>query len=176
MKMRMIGALLSVVATAVVVSAGAQAADRKYQAEATITSVPGKAVSGSVRFLQERNVVTVSVNLSGLTPGEHGFHIHEKGDCSASDFSSAGPHFNPTGESHGGPQHTMRHRGDLGNLTADAHGKVAAEFSDSVLSLHGEHSIIGRSVIVHAGKDDLVSQPAGNAGPREGCGVVRQVE
>ncbi|MFP6572139.1 MAG: superoxide dismutase family protein, partial [Vicinamibacterales bacterium] len=106
-------------------------------------------------------------NLTGLTAGtEHGFHVHQYGDCSASDGTSAGGHFNPHGADHAGPDAASRHVGDLGNSEA-TYDRV-----DTQLAFEGESSIIGRGFIVHGGIDDLSSQPSGSAGPRIACGVI----
>jgi Cu-Zn family superoxide dismutase len=132
----------------------------------------GNEVEGMVTFTQTDSGVLVSAAVSGLTEGKHGFHIHEYGNCSAPDGTSAGGHFNPENEKHGGPDHEMRHVGDMGNLDADENGNALLEYVDTKLSLEGEHSIIGRGMIVHAGKDDLTSQPTGAAGARVACGVI----
>jgi Cu-Zn family superoxide dismutase len=116
--------------------------------------------------------VQVVADVSGLTAGAHGFHVHEKGDCSDPKAETAGPHFNPHGAAHGPPEGTGRHAGDLGNLTADESGRATANTTDAMLKLAGPDSIIGRAVIVHANPDDMKSQPAGNAGPRLACGVI----
>ena len=117
--------------------------------------------------------VRVIALISGLEPNsKHGFHIHEYGDCSAVDATSAGGHFNPMNMSHGGPEDKMRHAGDLGNLVADENGNAAVDFLDPLLTLRGDESIIGLSVIVHKGEDDLKTQPTGNSGPRIACGVI----
>jgi Cu-Zn family superoxide dismutase len=105
-------------------------------------------------------------------PGPHGFHIHEKGDCSAADASSAGGHFNPTGKPHGGPDSDARHAGDFGNIEADATGNARYSRTFSDLTLDGESSIIGKAIIVHQKADDLKTQPSGDAGGRIGCGVI----
>jgi Cu-Zn family superoxide dismutase len=117
-------------------------------------------------------------DLEGLEPGLHGFHIHEVGDCSAPDASSAGGHFNPDNTPHGTPENppAQRHVGDLGNLEADAEGKAHYERVDQMLPLRGPNSIVGKSVIVHAQADDLSSQPSGSAGPRLACGVIQARE
>ncbi len=146
------------------------------QATAELKPTQGNQAHGTVTFTRERNGLRVVADLSGLTPGEHGFHIHEKGDCSAPDASSAGGHFNPAGMPHGGPQSVRRHAGDFGNLRADNSGRAHAVFVDPLLTLEGPSSIIGRSVIVHANPDDLTSQPAGNSGPRVACGVIVKQE
>ncbi|MDB6123614.1 MAG: superoxide dismutase copper/zinc binding protein [Pedosphaera sp.] len=134
----------------------------------------GHKANGIVTFTTVTNGVRVQAGLMGLDPGTHAFHVHEIGDCSAPDASSAGPHFNPTGTPHGGPESAHRHLGDLGNFTADANGEAHLDFIDSHLSLTGTNSIIGRSLIVHAGADDYTTQPAGNSGPRIACGVIQK--
>jgi Cu-Zn family superoxide dismutase len=132
----------------------------------------GSNVSGTVVFTKSGTGVRVVADLQGLTPGKHGFHIHDFGDCSASDAASAGGHYNPESHMHGAPGETMRHAGDMGNIVADAGGKAHLDYVDPVMTLEGEHSIIGHSVIVHEKEDDLKSQPTGNAGARVACGVV----
>lgn len=119
--------------------------------------------------------VRVQADLAGLTPGKHGFHVHEKGDCSAPDASSAGGHFNPAGKPHGAPEDAERHAGDMGNIEADSSGLAKLNYIDHTLSLvAGEKSIIGRAIVVHAKADDLHSQPTGDAGGRVACGVIKR--
>jgi Cu-Zn family superoxide dismutase len=144
-------------------------------AMAELSPASGSNVRGTVHFYETSKGVRVIARVSGLTPGLHGFHIHDKGDCSAPDAASAGPHFNPTGKKHGGPNDTERHAGDFGNITADASGKATFKTVDSHISFDGANSIIGRGVIVHANPDDLKSQTPtpGNAGPRVACGVIK---
>lgn len=132
----------------------------------------GNEVTGTVTFASTPDGVKVTYDIFGLTPGKHGFHIHEFGDCSAADGTSAGGHFNPDHMAHGGPHDQVRHEGDLGNLEADETGRARESFIDPELMLVGPHSIIGYSVIVHAQEDDLKSQPTGNAGARVACGVI----
>lgn len=132
----------------------------------------GNQVTGTVTFTTTENGVRVVADVHGLTQGKHGFHIHECGDCSAADGSSAGGHFNPMGKNHGSPMDTMRHIGDMGNLEADANGDAHLDYIDDAISLSGEHTIIGRSIIIHQEMDDLKTQPTGNAGPRVACGVI----
>lgn len=132
----------------------------------------GNQVSGIVIFTKTDDGVRVVADVQGLTPGKHGFHVHECGDCSAADGSSAGGHFNPGKMNHGAPMDMMRHEGDLGNLEADASGKAHLEFVDPMIKLDGPGSVIGRSMIVHAKEDDLKTQPTGNSGPRIACGVI----
>ncbi|MBV9463118.1 MAG: superoxide dismutase family protein [Verrucomicrobiae bacterium] len=132
----------------------------------------GNKVQGTVRFETVKGGVKVTADLTGLTPGKHGFHVHEKGDCSAPDGSSAGGHFNPTGQAHGGPDATARHEGDLGNLVADASGAAHYERVDQQLTLQGPNSILGRSVVVHAKADDFKTQPSGASGDRVALGKI----
>ncbi len=127
---------------------------------------------GTVTFTKTDDAVQVVADVTGLTPGEHGFHIHEFGDCSATDATSAGGHFNPTHKPHGAPDAAERHVGDLGNLEADASGKAHLEWKDKVMKLTGEDSIVGHAMIVHQKADDLKTQPTGNAGGRVACGVI----
>jgi Cu-Zn family superoxide dismutase len=132
----------------------------------------GHDAHGIVTFTKVDGGVKVVADIEGLKPGSHGFHIHEFGDCSALDGTSAGGHFNPENVKHGGPMDKVRHVGDMGNITADANGKAHLEWTDDMLTFWGPHSIIGRGLIVHEGTDDLYSQPTGAAGPRAGCGVI----
>ncbi|CAO3574160.1 unnamed protein product [Mortierella alpina] len=138
-----------------------------------------KNVSGTIHFTQENesSPVHVKAELAGLAPGKHGFHIHEFGD-NTNGCMSAGGHFNPHGLTHGAPTAQVRHAGDLGNVTVGADGKATLDTTDSQLKLIGPHSIIGRTVVVHEGEDDLglggheLSASTGNAGGRLACGVI----
>jgi Cu-Zn family superoxide dismutase len=143
-------------------------------AEAILEARSGSKVTGSVRFkADDAGKVAIDVAAEGLTPGEHGIHIHEKGDCSAPDGKSAGDHFNPAKSPHGAPDATEHHAGDLGNLTAGEDGAVQKTVTVDFLTVaDGEKSAVGRAVIVHEKADDMKSQPAGNAGARVACGVV----
>lgn len=142
------------------------------KAVAVLLPTAGNSVHGIVHLEAVPHGVHITAQLEGLPPGEHGFHIHEFGDCSAPDGTSAGGHFNPEGVAHGGSDATTRHVGDLGNLTANAQGMASYDRVDTVVRLDGPHDVIGRGVIVHAGKDDLTSQPTGAAGARMACGVI----
>nr|MBD3621032.1 superoxide dismutase family protein [Sunxiuqinia sp.] len=146
--------------------------DRITKAVCDLHPTGGNDVTGTVTFSQSGAGVVVVADVEGLTPGKHGFHIHQYGDCSSLDATSAGGHFNPDEKQHGAPAAEMRHVGDLGNLEADQNGRATYEQVDSSISLNGDHSIIGRAIIVHAGEDDLTSQPTGNAGARVACGVI----
>lgn len=134
----------------------------------------GNGVSGWVQFEQLGSQVRVSAEIRGLRPNaEHGFHVHEKGDCSAADGMSAGGHFNPGGKAHAHHGQAERHAGDMPNLQADASGVARVNWNTALLSVPaGQASVVGRSVIVHRDPDDYRSQPAGNSGPRLACGVI----
>ena len=141
-------------------------------AMAELNPASGSNVHGTVHFYETAKGVHVVAKVTGLTPGLHGFHVHQSGDCSAPDATSAGGHFNPAGAKHGGPADMERHAGDFGNIMADASGMAKADFVDSHISFDGSNSIIGKGVIVHEKADDLKSQPAGDAGKRVACGNI----
>jgi len=147
---------------------------KKQSATAILAPTKGNSVSGTVNFTQKGDVVLVEAKVNGLKPnGSNGIHIHEKGNCTAADASSAGGHFNPSSSQHGGPAGEARHGGDLGNLQADATGHAQLSIQVSGISLGTEpNSISGRAVIVHAGADDLKTQPSGNSGARVACGLI----
>jgi Cu-Zn family superoxide dismutase len=130
-------------------------------------------ISGTVWFTQMDEGVKVVAEVHGLEVGtKHGFHVHEYGDCTAPDATSAGGHFNPGKTEHGAPMDMSRHVGDMGNLIVGEDGVGRVDYLDPQISLSGEHSILGRAVILHAGEDDLTSQPTGAAGARIACGVI----
>jgi Cu-Zn family superoxide dismutase len=142
------------------------------KAVAVLFPTKGNDVRGRVTFTPTSEGVHVHAVISGLSPGEHGFHIHEFGVWSE-DGLAAGSHYNPTKAPHAGPHSPRRHIGDLGNVTANANGIANYDLDDLHLSLHGHHSIIGRGVIVHEKADDLkTQQPPGNAGGRLAVGVI----
>jgi len=150
----------------------ASAGTPAQKAICVLYATQGNSVSGTVTFTKVAEGVKVVADLSGLTPGKHGFHIHEFGDCSSPDGTSAGGHFNPSGSPHGAPMDMSRHAGDMGNIEAGADGKAHVEYIDAHMNFEGPNSIMGRSVIVHAKEDDMKTQPTGNAGPRIACGVI----
>ena len=145
------------------------------KASANLESRSGSNVKGDVQFVWQGSDVMVTARVSGLRPNsEHGFHVHEKGDCSAPDAMSAAGHFNPDGKAHGSPGSSHSHAGDLPNLKADANGN--ANYSAKVHGITvntGPAGIVGRSVVIHRDPDDYKSQPAGNSGPRIACGLIR---
>ena len=142
------------------------------KAVAVLSPTKGNSVSGTVTFTRFQTGVKIVADVSGLTPGLHGFHVHEFGDCSAPDAASAGGHFNPTQTHHGAPDMPFRHVGDFGNLVADASGNAHYERVDTIIVLNGGNSVIGHALIVHEKVDDLKTQPTGNAGGRVACGVI----
>lgn len=141
-------------------------------AKAEMIGRSGSAVSGTVSFQEVAGGLRIQANITGLMPGEHGFHIHEVGDCSAPDASSAKGHFNPDAKTHGHHATMNRHAGDMQNLIADTQGKAVYDQTITGLALNGASGILGRSVVIHADPDDYKSQPAGNSGKRVSCGVI----
>ncbi len=161
--------------TAVVVLAACTgSAPKPPRATAVLEARSGSSVTGKIELTEIRGEVRARVELDGLAPNsEHGFHIHDKGDCSAPDGSSAGGHYNPNGAAHGRAGIPPHHAGDLPSLSADARGQVRADvLLDGVTLAAGPTSIIGRSLVVHRDRDDFATQPAGNSGPRVACGVI----
>jgi len=146
------------------------------KATCTLSPASGSQVKGWVTFTQMDGYVLVEGDVTGLTPGKHGFHIHDKGDCSAPDATSAGGHFNPTQQKHGAPNSTKSHMGDLGNIKADSTGHAKFKLKDKIIQLSGEYTIVDRAIIVHASLDDEKTQPTGNAGARVACGVIEVVK
>lgn len=141
-------------------------------ASAKLAATEGNEAAGSVSFEQGPTGVKVTGKITGLAAGKHGFHVHENGDCSAPDATSAGGHFNPEGVKHGAPDAGKHHVGDMGNIMANDQGIAIVDENFDFLSLEGDNSIIGKAVVVHGGADDLESQPSGAAGPRVACGVI----
>ena len=165
--------LLAACGGAPTAGAGPTAPGQAIVAMAVVESRSGSTLSGLVTFTQLGDTVLVSANIQGASPGKHGFHVHEHGDCSAPDATSAGPHYNPGGVQHTLPGHGTGHPGDLGNVVigADGKGQVEVEIHDVTLD-DGPRSILNRSVVVHEREDDG-TQPFGNAGPRQGCGLIK---
>lgn len=139
---------------------------------AVIQATEGNETAGSVTFTKVEGGILVEGTITGLTPGKHGFHVHQYGDLRKNDGTSTGGHFNPTGHDHAGPHDAVRHVGDLGNIEANADGVATFSFVDKQLKFEGAASIIGRGLIVHAGEDDLSSQPTGAAGARVGMAII----
>jgi superoxide dismutase, Cu-Zn family len=141
------------------------------KAIAQMTPTSESSVRGTVTFTKQASGIHVHAELSGLLPGEHGFHIHEFGVWSQ-DGMAAGAHFNPTMAPHAGRDSARRHFGDLGNITANANGSATLDIEDMQITFQGATSILGRGVVVHEKADDLKSQPAGNAGARLAVGII----
>jgi Cu-Zn family superoxide dismutase len=163
----------TLIASALILSACASTPSGP-RAVAQLQSTTGNAATGTISFTQAGDKVIVAGEVRGLKPNaEHGFHVHEKGDCSSGDGLSAGGHFNPDGKSHG--QHAMgaHHAGDLPSLKADASGVARVNFVSTSMTVgSGASDIIGRGLIVHRDPDDYKTQPTGNAGPRLACAVI----
>lgn len=142
----------------------------------TLDSKSESNAKGEVTFVEENGEVTFTANLTGLEPGIHAIHIHEKADCSSPDGKSAGGHWNPTNKKHGKwGDPTGYHRGDIGNFTADENGEGTITLTTDEWCIDCEDekkNIVGKGIIVHAGEDDFTSQPSGDAGARVSCGGV----
>jgi Cu-Zn family superoxide dismutase len=142
---------------------------------ADLAPTQGNTARGTVTFTQTGDRVRVVANLSGLAPGPHGFHVHEKGDCSAPDAMSAGGHFNPLSKPHGHYESGERHAGDMPSIAADASGNATLSVTLDTIKIGGGSNtdIVGKSVVVHKDPDDYKTQPTGNSGARVACGVIR---
>jgi Cu-Zn family superoxide dismutase len=153
---------------------GACASTMGPSATATLSPTSGSTASGTVTFTQMRDgSVQAKVSLTGVPPGVHGFHVHDKGDC-GDNGNAAGGHFNPTAAPHAAPDAVSHHAGDFGNVEADASGNVnVTKTLHGITVAPGTTSVVGHAVILHANPDDLTTQPSGNAGPRIACGVVQ---
>lgn len=135
----------------------------------------GSNVSGTATFIEKNGIVTFKAKFSGLNPGIHAIHIHEKSDCSAADGSSAGGHWNPTFKNHGKWGVGDYHKGDIGNFTADEKGNGSITLTTdewNIGSGNPTKDILGKGLIVHQGADDFTSQPSGNAGSRVACSAI----
>ena len=163
------------VSAAVVASlAGCAGYSSGPSATAKLEPTRGNTAAGTLTFVQWGEVVKVSGSISGLKPGaEHGFHVHEKGDCSSGDGLSAGGHFNPGGKPHGHHGMGEHHTGDLPSVKADASGVAAIHFESRTIRVGSSaNDIVGKGLIVHRDPDDFKTQPTGNAGPRLACAVI----
>jgi Cu-Zn family superoxide dismutase len=150
----------------------ADAENAPERARVDLQQIGDSGVTGVVRFERTGDTLHVSGRIEGLTPGKHGFHVHESGDLSDTQTGeSVGSHFAPEGQPHGLQDAETRHVGDLGNIEAGEDGVAVIDIRDAHVKLHGEHSIIGRALVVHENEDDG-GQPTGNAGGRVAFGVV----
>jgi Cu-Zn family superoxide dismutase len=168
--------ILRSLAAGAVLAGYASVAHGQAGAVADLAPTTGNNAKGTVTFKSQGDRVVVAAKVGGLAPGAHGFHIHEKGDCSSGDGMSAGGHFNPLGKPHGSPTAAERHAGDMPMLDADASGNATLEVTlDTITIGGGAADIVGRAVIVHTNPDDFKTQPTGNAGGRVACGVIRRM-
>jgi Cu-Zn family superoxide dismutase len=166
--------ITTVACAVLLLSACATMRSEKPAAVAELAPTKGNTAKGTVTFTPRGDRVLVTADVSGLAPGPHGFHIHDKGDCSADDATSAGGHFNPLNKPHAEPTTRERHAGDMPMLVADASGNahLATEIDLATIGA-GETNIVGRGLIVHKDADDFKTQPTGNSGARVACGVIR---
>ncbi|HKQ61268.1 MAG TPA: superoxide dismutase family protein [Candidatus Polarisedimenticolaceae bacterium] len=171
--------LLSAAGLALVAGLVARAAETPKPAEpkaaAKIDAKSGSTVNGIATFSAAAGKVTLKLELRGATPGEHAVHLHEKGDCSAADATSAGGHWNPTSVNHGKWGTSPFHLGDIGNVKVgtDGTGELTLTTDKWTIGDGGPGDVVGKAVIVHAAIDDFKTQPTGNAGGRVGCGVIQ---
>lgn len=144
-------------------------------ASVQLAPTQGNAVTGSLALAESPQGVRITGAIQGLKPdSEHGFHIHEKGDCSAPDASSAGGHFNPTQDPHGNPESEAHHAGDMINIRADSEGVAQVDATTEGTTMQGGQptDVLGKAIVVHQKPDDYTSQPAGDSGDRIACGVI----
>jgi Cu-Zn family superoxide dismutase len=178
----MVRLALTLVAGALVAAgcAGTSTSDSAYSpgpsGVAKLAATKGNTASGTVMFTQRGDSVYVTASVSGLKPNaDHGFHVHEKGDCSSGDGMSTGGHFNPLGKPHGTHGAAEHHAGDLPSLKADAYGNAELKFQSKTITVgSGATDVIGKGLIVHRDPDDYKTQPTGNAGPRIACAVIQR--
>jgi Cu-Zn family superoxide dismutase len=145
-------------------------------AEANLSPASASLVSGRLALVPDAQGVHITGVIGGLQPLQTAaFHVHERGDCSAVDASSAGGHFNPGAQPHGRNSAGAHHAGDMDNLRADAQGRVNVDVRLPAFTVGGGAAtvIAGRALVVHANADDYRSQPAGTAGARIASGVNR---
>lgn len=157
--------------------------DEKIQADVTTAAIANvhsskyPNIEGTVSFTNQAQGIKIIANLSGLPKKAYlGFHIHENGACEGPDYKSAGDHYNPTSAAHGGPGNSSRHFGDLGNLITDAKGETQYQLIIPKNSDADFEKIIGKSILIHAKRDDLKSPPSGNAGARIACGIIKPID
>ncbi|RZZ83215.1 superoxide dismutase family protein [Pseudoxanthomonas winnipegensis] len=149
-----------------------------HDAQAIMRSASASLVSGKLTLSPVAGGVRIAGTIGGLPPsGRFGFHVHEVGDCSAVDASSAGGHFNPTHQPHGNAKIGAHHAGDMDNLTSDLEGvaRVDTRLGEVTLGGGAPNDILGRALVVHADPDDYATQPAGKSGARVACGVIQAI-
>ncbi|MGQ4582215.1 superoxide dismutase family protein [Lysobacter sp. F60174L2] len=162
--------------TTATADAGLATSSTLSSASVNLASASGSLVSGKLSIMPMGDGLHLTGEIGGLKPNSsHGIHIHEKGDCSAADASSAGGHFNPASEAHGKVDTATHHGGDMNNINANAEGVATVNVHAKGVVLGGgaANDAVGKAVIVHADPDDYTSQPSGNAGARVACGVIK---
>jgi Cu-Zn family superoxide dismutase len=166
---------IAIAAIAAALSACQTTPDDPPRATAALQPTKGSKTFGEATFEQVGDKVRVVIFAQGLKPNaQHGFHIHEAGDCSSGDGMSAKGHFNPHGKPHGNPNSSERHAGDLPSLQSDKGGRGKVDVTLDGISIgQGAGNIVGRGLIIHADPDDYKTQPTGNAGARIACGVIK---
>jgi superoxide dismutase, Cu-Zn family len=166
---------LVLVAAAALAGCGMMSIGGGPSATANLQPTKGSKAAGTVKFTQSGDKVRVAGEVTGLRPGqEHGFHIHEAGDCSSGDGMSAKGHFNPLAKPHAHFSSANRHAGDMPALKADANGTAKIDTTLDVITVApGKTSVVGKGLIVHASPDDYKTQPTGNAGARLACAVIQ---
>lgn len=150
-------------------------AEPAAEAVAQIAPTQGNTVTGALALAQSPEGVHITGSIQGLKPdAEFGFHVHEKGDCTAPDGSSAGGHFNPTQAQHGNPTGSTHHAGDMLNIKSNGEGVAQVDVTAAGTSLHGDPGtdVMGKAIVVHESPDDYTTQPSGNSGKRVACGVI----
>jgi Cu/Zn superoxide dismutase len=150
-------------------------AESAAEAVAQIAPTQGNTVTGALALAQSPEGVHITGSIQGLKPdAEFGFHVHEKGDCTAPDGSSAGGHFNPTQAQHGNPTGATHHAGDMLNIKSNGEGVAQVDVTAAGTSLHGDPGtdVMGKAIVVHESPDDYTTQPSGNSGKRVACGVI----
>jgi Cu-Zn family superoxide dismutase len=165
----------ALVAAVIVAAAAAcgRSETRRQRASANLDPRSGSQVTGHAEFTESAAGLDVRIIVAGATPGRHGVHIHQVGDCSAKDAESAGDHWNPDGTKHGAPGKSAHHAGDFGNISVGADGRGELRLLAPELTVGpGPRSVTGHALVIHGAADDLTSQPAGNSGPRVACGVI----
>ncbi len=169
---------LLIIPAALLALAGCDTTSKGPYAEAQLQAAPGGKAWGRVTFHETGGLTFIRADVNGLAPNQQfGFHVHEKGDCSSADFTSAGGHFNPEAKPHGDHKTGTSHAGDMPNLSSNGEGVATLSYNSNVLKVApGPMSVVGRAVVVHAMPDDYKSQPAGNAGARIACGVIKEVK
>jgi Cu-Zn family superoxide dismutase len=168
---------ISLIVLAVVVACKSAMDSKSTVLKINLEAKSNSAVAGTATFSEKNGVVAFEAIMTGLTPGVHAIHIHEKSDCSSADGTSAGGHWNPLFKKHGKWGEAEYHKGDIGNFTADENGKgtISLKTDEWCIGCEDEtKNILNKSIIVHANPDDFVTQPTGNAGGRVACsGIIR---